>query len=330
MRTWRKVRLGLAIMAALGGGAAVGRATAGDLVVTLLGTGTPNPRPNRMSMATLVQAGSETLLFDMGRGVTIRLAQKRVPFGRVTAHFITHMHSDHVVGLPDLWLTGWLATPYASRKSPMEVYGPAGTRALTENLTRAYAEDIRIRTEDEHLPAAGIAFEAHEFTAGPVFERGGVKVTAFEVNHGERIHPAFGFVVEHDGRKVVLSGDTKKDERVIAAARGADLLVHEVADIDPKMVETFPSYRDIAAHHTSPEQAGEVFASARPRLAVYSHIVFAKPGSQLDVDPPNLLTRTRTRYAGPLLVGEDLMVIRVGDPIEVTDAAGRAVEVGER
>jgi ribonuclease Z len=115
---------------------------------------------------------------------------------------------------------------------------------------------IRIRTEDERLPMEAVAFDAHDIEAGPVSEKNGVKVTAFEVNHGERIRPAFGYIVEYDGKKVVLSSDTKYDERVVKAAEGADLLIHEVADIDPEMVKSFPSYREIEAHHVTPEEAG--------------------------------------------------------------------------
>ena len=96
--------------------------------VTLLGTGVPNPRPERFSQSTLVEAGSQKLVFDLGRGVTIRLWQLKVPMGRIDAHFITHFHSDHLVGLPDLWLTGWLRPPYGQRKKPFLIYGPSGTQ----------------------------------------------------------------------------------------------------------------------------------------------------------------------------------------------------------
>src|SRR5215475_15680676 len=104
-------------------------AQAEPITVTLLGTGTPTPRLSSFSASTLIEAGPEKLLFDIGRGSTIRLFQKRIPLGAMTAHFITHMHSDHLVGLPDLWLTGWVATPWASRKTPMVIYGPKGTVA---------------------------------------------------------------------------------------------------------------------------------------------------------------------------------------------------------
>jgi ribonuclease Z len=293
-----------------------GEVSAGEMRVTLLGTGTPTPRLGSFSASTLVEAGSERLIFDLGRGSTIRLFQKKIPLGSITAHFIAHLHSDHVVGLPDMWLTGWLGTPYGSRKSPMVIFGPKGTLAMTENLTKAFSEDIRIRIDDENYPPEGVAFAAKDIEPGPAYERNGVKVSAIEVNHGEKIKPSFGYVVEYDGKKLVLSGDTKPDARVEKAAEGADLLIHEVAVIDPALLKDYPNYRAIEDHHTSPEEAGKIFASAKPKLAVYSHIVFATVKPVQDVPEETLIARTQTTYKGPLIVGRDLMSFVISDHVE--------------
>ncbi|WP_082747756.1 MBL fold metallo-hydrolase [Bradyrhizobium macuxiense] len=294
----------------------VSGARAAEMRVTLLGTGTPTPRLSAFSASTLVEAGPEKLIFDFGRGSTIRLFQKKIPIGAITAHFITHLHSDHVVGLPDMWLTGWIGTPFGSRKTPMVIFGPKGTVAMTENLTKAFSEDIRIRIADEDYPPAGVAFAAKDVEPGPVYEKNGVKVSAIEVNHGEKIKPSFGYVIEYDGKKVVLSGDTKPDERVAKAAGGADLLIHEVAVIDPELFKTYPNYRAIENHHTSPEEAGKIFTRARPKLAVYSHIVFATHSPTQDVPEDALLARTRTSYRGPLVIGRDLMSFVISDKVE--------------
>ncbi len=318
-----RLKLNLAVAAAVLWATA---APAAELRVTLLGTGTPTPRLGSFSASTLVEAGPERLLFDLGRGSTIRLFQKKIPLGSITAHFITHLHSDHVVGLPDMWLSGWIGTPWASRKSPMVVFGPKGTVAMTENLTKAFSEDIRIRIDDEDYPPSGVAFAAKDVEPGPVYENNGVKVTAIEVNHGAKIKPAFGYVIEFDGKKVVLSGDTRPDERVAKAAEGADLLVHEVAVIEPELSKSYPSYRAIEDHHTSPEDAGKIFASAKPKLAVFSHIVFATLKPVQDVPEDALIARTRTTYAGPLLVGRDLMSFVISDEVEAFGANGEAVK----
>jgi ribonuclease Z len=316
-RRW-KVGLQAAALAAgfLAAGLWAGSAAAADMKVTLLGTGTPTPRLSSFSASTLVEVKGQRLLFDFGRGSTIRLFQKKIPLGSITAHFITHLHSDHVVGLPDMWLSGWIGTPWGSRKTPMVIYGPKGTVAMTENLTKAFSEDIRIRTEDEHYPAAGVAFAAKDIEPGPVYEKDGVKVSAIEVNHGEKIKPAFGYVIEADGKKVVLSGDTKYDERVANAAKGADILIHEVAVIDPALLKSYPNYREIEAHHSSPEEAGRIFTLAKPKLAVYSHIVFATVTPVPDVPEDALAARTETTYKGPFIIGHDLMSFVVtGDKV---------------
>ena len=285
--------------------------------VTLLGTGTPIPRPDRFGPSILVEAGGQKLLFDCGRGVPIRLAQLHVPMGQLTAVFLTHLHSDHVVGLPDLWLTGWLANPqFGHRTQPMRLYGPRGTAAMVSALRAAFAADLRIRQADEKLAPEGAEIAATEIDEGVVRDSGGVRVTAFTVDHGDDIKPAFGYRIEYRGRVVVLSGDTRPSENLVRHARGADLLVHEVAMGRAAGLASSEAMRRVLAHHTTPEDAGRIFSRVRPRLAVYSHIAL------LSYDPANgpptvdeLLAATRTTWDGPLEIGEDLMRIDVGEQV---------------
>ncbi|MFN8583651.1 MAG: MBL fold metallo-hydrolase, partial [Gemmatimonadaceae bacterium] len=253
---------------------APGRDTAEvTLRVTLLGTGRPDPAIDRFGPSTLVEAGGETLLFDCGRGATQRLWQLHIPLSRVGGVFFTHLHSDHTVGLPDLWLTGWLPTPFGRRSAPLGVWGPEGTRAMTSALTQAFAWDIDRRGRGEGLPAAGVAFDAHDIQPGVVFERNGVRVTAFLVDHGGLLQPAFGYRVDFGGHSVVLSGDTRPSESLVTAAARTDVLVHEVAAAPPALLERSETARRIIGFHTVPEDAGRIFARVRPRLAVYSHVV---------------------------------------------------------
>jgi ribonuclease Z len=125
--------------------------------VTLLGTGTPRPDPQRFGPATLVEVGNQKLLFDAGRGAPIRLSQLRIPLASIDVLFITHYHSDHVSGIPDLWLTAWLPGG-GGRKQPWRVIGPTGAEELMANLKRAYAADVRIRIADQKLPRRGPRF----------------------------------------------------------------------------------------------------------------------------------------------------------------------------
>ena len=273
--------------------------------VTLLGTGSPVLSVTRFGPSILVEAGNQTLVFDAGRGAAQRLEQLGVAFGGINAVFLTHLHSDHVVGLPDLWLTGWVLS---RRTLPWELLGPTGTAAMAEHLVEAFAYDIDIRIKDGRQPPAGARLAARDVEPGVVYERGGVKVTAFLVDHG-MVAPALGYRIEYDRRTVVLSGDTRFSPNLIATARGADLLVHEVV-LAPPDVGPSASYYRAFAHHTTPEQAAEVFTRARPTLAVYSHIVVFG-----DRDEAEILNRTRRGYAGPVLLGQDLMSVAVGDTL---------------
>jgi ribonuclease Z len=279
------------------------------LKVTLLGTGNPRPVIERFGASTLVEAGGQKLLFDCGRGAIQRLYQLQVPFSEVNVLFLTHLHSDHTVGIPDFWLTGWLM----GRKVPLRVFGPAGTKEMMANLEKAYAFDVHIRRdEDTRIPGAGAELVVRDIAQGVVFESNGVKVTAFTVDHGA-IKPALGYRVDFAGHSVVLSGDTRFSENLIQFAQGTDVLIHEVVDpVAYNSIRTPLSkeqMQQVIAHHTTPEQAGIVFTRVKPKLGVYSHIV---PGVV-----PDLVAHTRTTYTGPLEVGEDLMSIEIGDKIEV-------------
>jgi ribonuclease Z len=295
-----------------------------DFKVTLLGTGTPIPVPDRFGPSTLVEAGDQKLLFDAGRGVTIRLHQLGVPIGRIDALLLTHFHSDHTVGIPDLWLTGWLQSHFGTRTAPMRVIGPEGAKALMTHLEQAYALDVSIRIEDEKLPAQGAAIDVSEFGAdGVVYERSGVRVIAFEVDHGAAIKPAYGYRVEYDGRSVVISGDTRFNHNVIRYGAGADLLIHEVAIVRPELLKE-PFIQRIMAHHTTAREAGTVFAQTRPKLGAYTHMVFLASEKVPRATEAELIAETRLTYDGPLEVGEDLMCFEIGEEVPVRRFKGQA------
>ena len=284
-----------------------------DFRVTLVGSGNPVPEADRFGPATLVEAGDQKLLFDAGRGATIRLWQLKIPFSKVSPLFLTHFHSDHTVGIPDLWLTGWLGGPFGRRTTPFHVIGPAGTKELMTNLERAYAADIRIRIADEHYPPEGVKVIADEFAAdGVVYEKDGVRVIAFEVNHGDEIKPAYGYRVDFKGRSIVVSGDTRFNENVIKYGTGADILVHEVAAAQPELLKDQQVQR-VIAHHTSPQEAGIVFTRAHPKLAIYTHFTLLARPQVPAVKITEVIAQTRETYAGPLEAGEDLMTVEIDE-----------------
>jgi ribonuclease Z len=290
----------------------VATSSAQELKVTLLGTGSPLPRMDRFGPSILVEAGKQKLLFDCGRGATQRIEQLKIPFAALNALFLTHLHSDHIVGIPDLWLTGWLR----GRTIPLQVWGPEGTKEMMSHLEQAYQFDIHIRRDvDEKMSAQGVVVAAKDIEQGVVYQSDGIKVTAFLVDHG-LVKPAFGYRVDYRGHSVVLSGDTRFSENLMKFSEGADVVIHEVADPDA-FRSTNPSMnaermQRILGHHTTPEEAATVFNRVKPKLAVYSHIV--------PPDTTGLIPLTRKSYSGPLAVGEDLMSIEIGETVVVHDA----------
>lgn len=275
--------------------------------VTLLGTGAPDPQPDRFSASTLIEAGSQKILIDAGRGAVIRLAQLHIPLGKIDVLFLTHYHSDHTVGIPDLWLTGWLPPPFGQRKSPFHVIGPVGAVNLMSNLERAYADDIKVRIDDQKLAPEGVTVNVEEFTKeGVVYDHDGLRVTAFEVNHGDAVKPAFGYRIDYAGHSALISGDTRFNENVIKYGTGTDLLVHEVFAVMPELMKS-PAIQIIAAHHVTPAEAGTVFSRAHPKLAVYTHLSLIGTPTVRAVTTDDIVAQTRETYKGPLVVGEDLM-----------------------
>lgn len=291
------------------------RAQDAVITVTLLGTGAPPPLPERFGPATLVRAGDQVLLFDAGRGAAIRMWQVSVGGSALDATFLTHLHSDHVVGLPDLWLTGWVRGRFGGRLEPFHLIGPPGTADLAANLERAFAADIRFRIAGG-LPASGSRIRSEEFHGdGVVYDVDGLRVVAFRVDHGRNVDHAFGYRIDYHGRSVVISGDARPSESLATWAAGVDLLIHEVA---VARLEHQAAAAVVLDQHTTPDAAGRLFTATRPRLAVYSHIARPELGGP-PADIADLITQTRAFYSGPLRVGEDLMtfdILTTGEVVE--------------
>jgi ribonuclease Z len=283
----------------------------------LLGTGTPIPRPERFGPSTLIEAGDHTVLLDAGRGATMRMFQLGIPLGRIDALLLTHFHSDHTAGIPDLWLTGWLSSHFAARRKPFNVIGPIGTKRLMRHIEAAYRHDIEMRIEDEKLAREHAAVTVTEFALdGPVYEAGDLHIVAFTVDHGDAIKPAYGYRIDYQNCVAVISGDTRYNENIVRHAEGADLLIHEVAMARPELLDD-PHIRRIVNHHTSPREAGLVFARARPKLAAFTHLVMLESETVAAPTVEELIAATRETYGGPVVVGEDLTRFEIADTVTV-------------
>jgi ribonuclease Z len=292
-----------------------------SFIVTLLGTGFPRPIIERFGPSILVEAGGLCLLFDCGRGTTQRLNQVE-PWDSVKGTskkydklFLTHLHSDHTTGIPDLWITGNL---FGRHRNKLQIWGPRLTEHMIYYMIKSFEPDRKVRFEARvHRGAPtnsdGLEIEVTEVDEGFFFEEKGVKVFPFRVNHYDEYsdEPSLGYRVEYKGKSVVISGDTCYCENLIGFSRNVDLLIHEVAagPVDADFPEVI---RRPLAHHTSPEEAGEVFRRVKPKLAVYYHFIqFQK------ISEDAIISRTRAIYDGPVLVGKDLMSFEIGDEVKV-------------
>ncbi len=282
-----------------------GAADAEVIKVVLLGTGGPRPDPARAGAAVLVEAGGQRLLFDSGRNVVSRLWQAGYAPGDVDRVFLTHLHSDHIVGLPDLWLTGWIW----QRHRPLHVSGPVGTTNMVRHLQAAYAFDRKVRSEVECGldPAAGV-LEGADLEQGVVYQHANVRVSAFRVDHGP-VRPALGYRVDYAGRSVVISGDTRPSPNLIKHARNADLLIHEVAAAREGLAAHNPRLKRILGYHTEPSGLAKVLAQTRPRLTVLTHWVL------FGVEPKQVLEQLGARCDCALIEGVDLLWVDVGEQI---------------
>ena len=240
--------------------------------VVLLGTGTPLPDPDRAGASTAIVVNGTPYLIDAGTGVVRRAAaahEKGVDGLRpvnLRIAFLTHLHSDHTLGLPDLMITPWVM----GRKEPLEVYGPEGTKSMIEHLLGAFAADRKTRIEGlEHSNDTGWRVNAHEIRPGVVFKDSNVIVTAFKVKHGSM--DAYGYRFTTPDREIVISGDTAPTDAIAANCHECDILIHEAdtkASFD-LVSQPWQKYR-VAFHTLAPELA-QIANKAKPRLLILYH-----------------------------------------------------------
>ncbi|MBC7519654.1 MAG: MBL fold metallo-hydrolase [Sandarakinorhabdus sp.] len=289
------------------------------LHVVLCGTGSPLPDPKRAGPCTLVIAGTRLFIVDAGEGGARNLTLMGMPTGRVEALFLTHFHSDHIDGLGPIMLMRWSGKP---NTGPLPVHGPPGVERVVAGLNQAYALDNGYRTAHHGpaiMPPGGAGGIAVPFAIAKapvvVLNDGGVKITAFRVDHGP-VDPAVGYRFDYKGRSVVLSGDTAPSASLVAAARGADLLVHEAlqpvlvrkltdALVAKGVANTAQITRDIINYHSSPEQAADVAKAAGVKALLLNHIV---PPMPFKFAYPAFLGDAADHFGGRITVGEDGMI----------------------
>ncbi len=272
----------------------------------ILGSGNPNPSPDQSGCSIAIIVRNTPYIVDFGPGLIRKAAKLSPNYGgkigaldvkNIKRAFLTHLHSDHTTGYPDLILTPWVM----GRDEPLEVYGPEGINAMTENILNAYQEDIKYRLYGtEPANNEGWRVNSHEFRKeGVIYQDTNVKVEAFPVPHGTWPN-SWGFRFTTPDKVIVISGDTAPCEKVIEYAKGADILVHEIYSkkgFDKK--NTFwKEYH--SKQHTSTYELGEIASKSNPKLIVLYHILYWGSTDQ------ELLDEIATKYKGKVIVGKDL------------------------
>jgi len=275
--------------------------------VVLLGTGTPRPDPDRSGPATAIVVGDRAYLVDVGPGV-VRRAQAAFDKGidalavtNLTTVFITHLHSDHTVGYPDLIFTTWVQ----GRTKPLNVYGPTGTEAMTSHIMQAWQVDADIRTKGlEQRNRSGLTVNAHDVRPGVIFKDEKVTVTAFPAAHGEL--EAFGYRFQTPDRTIVISGDTSPNAALVESCRKCDVLVHEVfsEQFKPADMPNWLEYR--ARYHTTTSQLADIANKTQPGLLIMYHMGVGPRGKEISDE--QYLTEIHRTYRGRVVVGQDLGV----------------------
>ncbi|MHC4698039.1 MAG: MBL fold metallo-hydrolase [Planctomycetota bacterium] len=272
--------------------------------VVLLGTGTPNAEPDRAGSALAIVVNRRAYLVDCGPGIVRRTVAAHgagidaLHVEKLAHVFITHLHTDHTLGYPNLILMPWVL----GRRVPLEAYGPPGLGEMTQHILKAYEQDVRIRLNGlEPTAAAGHQVNVHEIEPGLIYQDGNVRVTAFPVQHGAWRH-AYGFRFDAADRSIVVSGDTIPSPSLVEQAKGCDVLVHEVYS-QSAFAQRPPEWqRYHAGSHTSTAQLAEIARQVQPKLLILTHQLLW--GST----PEEMMAEIRQSYDGDVRYGRDLDV----------------------
>jgi ribonuclease Z len=277
--------------------------------LVILGSGTPNPNPERGGSAYAVIVDNTPYLVDFGPGAIRSFAalmpawggdMKEMDVTKIEHAFLTHIHSDHTTGLSDLLLTPWIM----GRENKLNLYGPKGLEKMAGSLLDAYADDIDYRVNGtQPSNGTGYQFNFTELADGVIFQDRNLKVEAFKVNHGD-FEDAYGFRFTSKDKVIVFSGDTGPSKSLERYAKDADILVHEVYSNAGFLKKTKDWQIYHKGHHTSTYEVGEIASRAKPKILVLSHILF------WGADEQDILEETRTTFSGNIRIAEDLMVIK--------------------
>ncbi|OBI92345.1 ribonuclease Z [Mycobacterium asiaticum] len=273
--------------------------------VTLLGTGSPIPDPNRAGPSTLVRAGGQVFLVDCGRGVLQRAAAVGVGAANLSALLLTHLHSDHIADLGDVLITAWVSN-FTPVPQPLQIIGPPGTAEVVEATLKAFGHDIGYRIAHHADLNAPPPVEVHEYTEGTVWDRGGVTIRVGPTDH-RPVAPTIGFRIESEGAAVVLAGDTVPCPSLDELTTGADALVHTAIRKDVLSHAPQQRIKDVCDYHSSVQEAAATAERAGVATLILTHYVPAiAPGQE-----EQWRALAATEFGGRVELGDDLHRVEV-------------------
>lgn len=273
--------------------------------LTLLGTGDPVPNPRRAGPSQVLQCDGILVLIDCGSGAVRRLVEAGYAPKDLDWVFLTHLHSDHTIDLDYLLISGWSAF----RSKPFRLVGPAGTRSRVDKLLDTWSWDMRVRRFDYRLPAEVLNVHVVEVDHGSQVAAGSLSVTAVRVDHAP-VEDAFGFRFDSPEISLFISGDTAPCNAVVEGAKDADILVHEVSQVNKREAGHTALAPEKAAeyfamrtrYHTPPREAGRIAWEAGAKKLVLTHF------GPFD-DLAEARHEAEQGYGREVILGEDLMEI---------------------
>jgi len=266
--------------------------------IVLLGTGCPSPSHIRYGPSTLISTEKQKILIDAGSGVTQRLSEFGLVPSEIDVILITHLHSDHIVDLYQLYISGW----HTGRTKPFKIVGPKGIKKFFDKTVEAYSDELNLRVDWEKRPNhEGLDIEITEIEKEFAYESMDIKITSIEVQH-QPVEPAYGYQVFVDDKKITYSGDTRYSINLEEASKDADYLIHEVfvsLNFDDKRM-TQDTLVNVKEYHSTPEDVGTLAQAANVKKLILNH--FVPPV----FDEESLKAEISQYYDGEIIVGNDL------------------------
>ncbi len=275
---------------------------ASDIInITFLGTGTPRPNIDKLGPSILLKYQNDEILFDVGRGTTLRLEQLNNNYTKIDNIFISHMHFDHIVGLADFWLTSSLW----QKKTNTNIYGPKGIKKFCSQIKKLYEKDLEYRYENNSYNQLNCLYHQDVKKYNNL-----LSITPFKNDHGH-VDNSYGFKINFGNKKIIYSGDTTYSKNVINNSKNADILIHEVISVSKKIYDNNKKLRKVVNSHTNVSQLIQILNICKPKLTILNHALL------FGVNEQSVLARIAKEYNGKVIFAKDFMSVDLGEEINI-------------